>query len=48
MQRVGPHSAVGCEQLLVDLVTDSYRLVVAALPRRLRPIDPETFEGPLP
>lgn len=35
------------EQLLVDLVTDSYRLVVAALPRRLRPVDPETFEGSL-
>lgn len=34
------------EQLLLDLVTDSYRLVVAALPRRLRPIDPETFEDP--
>ncbi len=31
-------------QLLEDLVTDSYRLVVATLPRDRRPIDPETFE----
>jgi len=34
------------ESLLNDLVTDSYRLVVATLPRRERPIDPETFEVP--
>ena len=34
------------ESLLNDLVTDSYRLVVATLPRRDRPIDPETFEAP--
>ena len=34
------------ESLLRDLVTDSYRLVVATLPRRQRPIDPETFEAP--
>ena len=33
------------EPLLNDLVTDSYRLVVATLPRRERPIDPETFEA---
>ena len=33
------------EPLLNDLVTDSYRLVVAMLPRRARPIDPETFEA---
>ncbi|MFC7376206.1 MULTISPECIES: MmcQ/YjbR family DNA-binding protein [unclassified Brachybacterium] len=32
--------------LLEDLVTDSYRLVIASLPRSRRPIDPETFEGP--
>ncbi|AXK46776.1 MmcQ/YjbR family DNA-binding protein [Brachybacterium saurashtrense] len=32
--------------LLEELVTDAYRLVVATLPRRLRPIDPETFEAP--
>ncbi|MGY5765128.1 MmcQ/YjbR family DNA-binding protein [Brachybacterium sp. DNPG3] len=32
--------------LLEELVTDSYRLVVAALPRARRPIDPETFEAP--
>ncbi|MBB5832838.1 MmcQ/YjbR family DNA-binding protein [Brachybacterium aquaticum] len=31
--------------LLRDLVTDSYRLVVATLPRSTRPIDPETFEA---
>lgn len=31
--------------LLEDLVTDSYRLVIASLPRSRRPIDPETFEG---
>ena len=29
--------------LIGELVTDSYRLVVAGLPRALRPIDPETF-----
>lgn len=29
--------------LVGELVTDSYRLVVARLPRAQRPIDPETF-----
>lgn len=29
--------------LVDDLVTDSYRLVVEALPRVQRPVDPETF-----
>jgi predicted DNA-binding protein (MmcQ/YjbR family) len=31
------------EELVEDLVTDSYRLVVAGLPRALRPVDPERF-----
>ena len=31
------------EQLVDDLVTESYLLVVEKLPRRLRPVDPETF-----
>ena len=31
------------EQLVEDLVTESYLLVVEKLPRRLRPVDPETF-----
>ncbi|MBF9010025.1 MmcQ/YjbR family DNA-binding protein [Corynebacterium phoceense] len=30
-------------EVIRELVTESYRLVVAKLPRRLRPIDPETF-----
>ncbi|WP_040164076.1 MmcQ/YjbR family DNA-binding protein [Microbacterium gorillae] len=29
--------------LVVELVTESYRLVVAGLPRAIRPVDPETF-----
>lgn len=29
--------------LVRELVTDSYRLVVAGMPRAVRPIDPETF-----
>ncbi|GAA3752890.1 putative DNA-binding protein (MmcQ/YjbR family) [Spinactinospora alkalitolerans] len=29
--------------LVKDLVTDSYRLVVAGLPRAQRPVDPESF-----
>ena len=29
--------------LVTDLVTESYRLVVAGLPRRVRPVDPELF-----
>ena len=33
---------------LDELVTDSYRLVVAGMPRASRPIDPETFEAPAP
>lgn len=33
--------------LIQELITDSYRLVVAGLPRALRPIDPDTF-GTLP
>ena len=31
------------EQLVRDLVTESYLLVVARLPRTRRPVDPETF-----
>lgn len=31
------------EQLVDDLVTESYLLVVEGLPRRLRPVDPTTF-----
>ena len=31
------------EQLVRDLVTESYLLVVAKLPRARRPVDPETF-----
>ena len=31
------------EQLVRDLVTESYLLVVAKLPRTRRPVDPETF-----
>ncbi|WP_431966879.1 MmcQ/YjbR family DNA-binding protein [Actinacidiphila sp. bgisy160] len=35
------------EQALVDdLVTESYLLVVAGLPRRSRPVDPDTFSFP--
>lgn len=30
-------------EVIRELVTESYRLVVAKLPRRLRPIAPETF-----
>lgn len=32
-------------QLVEDVVTESYLLVVEGLPRRLRPVDPSTF-GP--
>ena len=32
-------------QLVEDVVTESYLLVVEGLPRRLRPVDPATF-GP--
>lgn len=31
------------EDLVRELVVDSYRLVVEKLPRRERPVDPETF-----
>jgi len=31
------------DQFLADLVTDSYLLVVAGLPRAQRPVDPATF-----
>lgn len=31
------------EQLVRELVVDSYRLVVEKLPRQERPVDPETF-----
>ncbi|MDN3310790.1 MmcQ/YjbR family DNA-binding protein [Microbacterium oryzae] len=34
------------EQMLGELVTDSYRLVVAGLPVRERPVDPERFGLP--
>jgi len=38
------HSGGGIDAALVDdLVTDSYLLVVDGLPKRLRPVDPETF-----
>ncbi|WP_462418488.1 MmcQ/YjbR family DNA-binding protein [Kytococcus sp. Marseille-QA3725] len=33
-------------QLVDDLVTESYLLVVAKLPRRERPVDPDTFGQP--
>jgi predicted DNA-binding protein (MmcQ/YjbR family) len=39
---VGPGETVG-RTLVRELVTDSYRLVVAGLPRARRPVDPETF-----
>lgn len=31
------------QKLVQELVTDSYRLVVAGLPRARRPVDPESF-----
>lgn len=34
------------EQMLEDLVTESYLLVVEQLPRRLRPVNPDTFGQP--
>ena len=34
------------EQLLDDLVTESYLLVVEKLPKKLRPVDPVTFGCP--
>ncbi|MER5730232.1 MmcQ/YjbR family DNA-binding protein [Streptomyces sp. NPDC002138] len=45
---VGPEDGVdtedGVDEELVDeLVTDSYRLVVARLPRAERPVDPHTY-----
>jgi len=39
---VGPGETVD-RTLVRELVTDSYRLVVAGLPRAQRPVDPETF-----
>lgn len=39
---VHPNGALD-EQLLEDLVTDSYLLVVANLPKHARPVDPATF-----
>jgi predicted DNA-binding protein (MmcQ/YjbR family) len=39
------HPAGGIDAGLVDdLVTESYLLVVAGLPERQRPVDPETFQ----
>lgn len=35
-------------QLVDDLVTDSYLLVVASLPRAKRPVDPATFDRRTP
>jgi predicted DNA-binding protein (MmcQ/YjbR family) len=32
------------QNLVEELVTDSYRLVVGNLPKRRRPVDPDTFE----
>ena len=37
-----PGGSIDC-QLVQELVTESYRLVVAGLPKAKRPIDPETF-----
>lgn len=42
---VGPADPLD-EGLVRDLVTESYLLVVAGLPRRSRPVDPETFGRP--
>ncbi|MDI3331612.1 MAG: MmcQ/YjbR family DNA-binding protein [Micrococcus sp.] len=39
---VGPGVSVD-RTLVRELVTDSYRLVVAGLPRAERPVDPESF-----
>lgn len=36
------------EDLVTELVTESYRLVVEKLPRAQRPVDPQTFGRPLP
>ncbi|MHC5262651.1 hypothetical protein ACYSUO_32620 [Streptomyces sp. UC4497] len=36
-------SAVDCAEALGELVTDSYRLVVARLPRVERPVGPHTY-----
>ncbi|WSQ15910.1 hypothetical protein OG604_48825 [Streptomyces sp. NBC_01231] len=35
--------APATEELVRELVTDSYRLVVAHLPRAERPVDPHTY-----
>ena len=34
------------DDLVEELVTESYRLVVDTLPRRIRPVDPNTFGIP--
>ncbi|WP_154653278.1 MmcQ/YjbR family DNA-binding protein [Corynebacterium halotolerans] len=39
---VAPGHSIG-RKLVEELVTDSYRLVVATLPRARRPVDPETY-----
>lgn len=31
------------EDIFIDLITESYLLVVASLPKRLRPVDPDSF-----
>lgn len=31
------------EEQVAELVTESYRLVVAGMPKRLQPVDPEAF-----
>ncbi len=36
------------EELVSELVTESYRLVVEKLPRGQRPVDPELFGRPAP
>lgn len=41
---ISVHAGDGLDKaLLRDLVTESYLLVVASLPRAARPVDPETF-----
>src|SRR3954470_5524395 len=43
------HPGGGIDAGLVDdLVTESYLLVVEGLPKRRRPVDPETFRGAQP
>ncbi|MFG1930885.1 MmcQ/YjbR family DNA-binding protein [Mycobacterium sp. NPDC048908] len=43
------HPGGGIEPRLVDdLVTESYLLVVEGLPKKKRPVDPDTFRHPQP